>query len=138
MLLARAQILLHRRRFYVLGVVAVVHKHPPVVVPRPQLTLSPPSQQRISYWETLLTTKRFAALLAIFLPVIVTSPVLLLPERWRGVWWYGLLVAQMERGGPTFIKVRPTSALMAPLIISSSLNGPHRVQIYFPQSFATV
>ena len=109
MLLARAQILLHKRRFYVLGVAAAVHKYPPAVIPRPQLAVAPPPQ-RISAWETLLTAKRFAALLAIFLPVIVTSPVLLLPERWRGVWWYGLLVAQMESAGPTFIKVRPTSA----------------------------
>ena len=27
---------------------------------------------------------------------------------------------------------------MAPLIIISLHNGPHRVQIYFPQNFATV
>ena len=26
-------------------------------------------------------------------------------DRWGAVWWYDLLVLQMERSGPTFIKV---------------------------------
>lgn len=26
-------------------------------------------------------------------------------DRWGAVWWYNLLVAQMARAGPTFIKV---------------------------------
>jgi aarF domain-containing kinase len=27
-------------------------------------------------------------------------------DKWGAVWWYEFLVAQMDRAGPTFIKVR--------------------------------
>lgn len=65
-------------------------------------------------WEPLLTAKRFIYLFALFIPVIICSPMLLVgrPEkkyrgdRWGAVWWYGLLVSKMEAAGPTFIKVR--------------------------------
>lgn len=64
-------------------------------------------------WEPILTTKRFIYLFFLFAPVIFTSPMLLVGkqerrlkgERWGAVWWYGLLVRQMETAGPTFIKV---------------------------------
>ena len=74
--------------------------------------------------EPLSTTVRFIHLALLFLPVITASPILLLetlPEgprrKRRGAggkaeeerattrWWYALMVAQMRRAGPTFIKV---------------------------------
>ena len=65
-------------------------------------------------YEPLLTSLRFVHLFTIFMPVIITSPMLLVGvperksggERWGAVWWYGFLVRQMQRAGPTFIKVR--------------------------------
>jgi aarF domain-containing kinase len=65
-------------------------------------------------WEPILTARRFIHLFFLFLPVILSSPMLLVgpPEdslqrdRWGAVWWYGYFVAQMDRAGPTFIKVR--------------------------------
>jgi hypothetical protein len=80
--------------------------------------LSPP--QRISalfvehIWEPILTARRFVHLFFLFIPVILSSPMLLVgsPEerlqgdKWGAVWWYDYLVAQMDRAGPTFIKVR--------------------------------
>jgi aarF domain-containing kinase len=64
-------------------------------------------------WEPILTARRFIHLFFLFFPVILSSPMLLVgsPEerlqgdRWGAVWWYGFLVAQMDRAGPTFIKV---------------------------------
>ncbi|KAF9786176.1 ABC1-domain-containing protein [Thelephora terrestris] len=63
--------------------------------------------------EPLITAGRFAYLFCLFFPVIVASPMLLVgtpaPElqgdRWGAVWWYDLLLIQMERAGPTFIKL---------------------------------
>lgn len=74
--------------------------------------------------EPLGTTKRFIFLALLFIPVILTSPMLLVGrrreggrrrgrrlskkdkgQRWGAVWWFGFLVKQMERAGPTFIKV---------------------------------
>jgi aarF domain-containing kinase len=64
-------------------------------------------------WEPIRTATRFLHLFIIFIPVIVTSPMLLYgkPEsryqgdRWGAVWWYGMLTRAMESAGPTFIKV---------------------------------
>lgn len=76
--------------------------------------------------EPLGTTRRFLYLAFLFLPVIATAPVLAfewldkteIPHVPRGTrrkrqkerrttrWWYRFLVKQMERAGPTFIKVR--------------------------------
>jgi len=62
--------------------------------------------------EPLATARRFCYLAFIFVPVLVTMPILLIDyskhgskERWTTLWWYGFLVKQMERAGPTFIKV---------------------------------
>ena len=63
--------------------------------------------------EPLVTAGRFAYLFCVFIPVILTSPMLLVGrpardlqgDRWGAVWWYDLLVLQMERAGPTFTKV---------------------------------
>lgn len=68
-------------------------------------------------WEPFRTGMRFLHLFTLFMPVIITSPMLFvgrLPknkrgERWGAIWWYGFLVAQMQRAGPTFIKVRSPS-----------------------------
>lgn len=76
--------------------------------------------------EPISTFFRFLHLALLFGPVILTSPMLLVGtsnssrgrppgqggspedvERWGAVWWHGFLVAQMERAGPTFIKVSP-------------------------------
>ncbi|KAJ6504427.1 hypothetical protein DFH09DRAFT_1201638 [Mycena vulgaris] len=64
-------------------------------------------------WEPLLTAKRFVYLFALFIPVIVCSPMLLIgkPEkryrgdRWGAIWWYNFLVSRMETAGPAFIKL---------------------------------
>jgi aarF domain-containing kinase len=76
--------------------------------------------------EPIATARRFTYLAILFLPVIFTSPILLLElsrqeptriskkrkaedihdELASTKWWYRLLVVQMERAGPTFIKVR--------------------------------
>lgn len=80
--------------------------------------LSP--SQRISalfvehIWEPILTARRFVHLFFLFIPVILSSPMLLVGspdeklqgDKWGAVWWYDYLVAQMDRAGPTFIKVR--------------------------------
>lgn len=74
--------------------------------------------------EPFGTTKRFFVLVLLFLPVLVTTPMIFIGrrreggrrrgrrmekaeggQRWGALWWYGFLVKQMERAGPTFIKV---------------------------------
>ena len=65
-------------------------------------------------WEPILTARRFVHLFFLFIPVILSSPMLLVGsseerlqgDKWGAVWWYDYLVAQMDRAGPTFIKVR--------------------------------
>lgn len=69
---------------------------------------------RDNVWEPILTARRLVYLLFLFVPVLITSPMILvgLPERalgedrWGAVWWYEFLTAQMQRAGPTFVKVR--------------------------------
>lgn len=77
---------------------------------------------RVYLLEPLSTAARFVHLAILFLPVMITSPVMFLEymdvgrdkrrgykkregERRTTRWWYRLLVHQMERAGPTFIKV---------------------------------
>lgn len=70
---------------------------------------------RDNVWEPILTARRLVHLLFLFIPVLLTSPMMLVgkPEknlggdRWGAVWWYEFLTAQMQRAGPTFVKVRP-------------------------------
>lgn len=65
-------------------------------------------------WEPILTARRFIHLLYLFLPVLVSAPMILIGapeakyrgERWGAVWWYGYLTQQLQRAGPTFVKVR--------------------------------
>ncbi|KAF8221692.1 ABC1-domain-containing protein [Tricholoma matsutake] len=81
---------------------------------------------RDNIWESILTATRFIHLFVLFIPVIVSTPMLLVgkPEkkyrgdRWGAVWWYGLLVRKMEAAGPTFIKLAQWAATRADLFPS--------------------
>ena len=63
--------------------------------------------------EPIATGLRFLHLVIIFVPVIVTIPVIWIgsrnpkkdDERSGTLWWYGFLVSSMERAGAAFIKV---------------------------------
>ncbi|KAI1314898.1 hypothetical protein EDD11_001578 [Mortierella claussenii] len=90
--------------------------------------------QRPSFWRRLkkhledmlddyvlhpiLTIWRFGVLAVIFLPLIITAPVVFLGERQKEldnersgtIWWYSLLVRHMEMAGPTFIKLSQWAA----------------------------
>lgn len=61
--------------------------------------------------EPLLTLRRLLHILVLFTPVVLTTPAVFLghqvtsEERSGTLWWYDFLSAQMERAGPTFIKV---------------------------------
>ncbi|KAK5118151.1 hypothetical protein LTR62_004198 [Meristemomyces frigidus] len=63
--------------------------------------------------EPLATGVRFLHLLVIFVPVIVSIPVIWIGkkqadrdnERSGTLWWYGFLVGSMERAGAAFIKL---------------------------------
>ena len=65
-------------------------------------------------YEPIATGFRFLHLFLIFMPVIVTVPVIWIGRRRKDrdnersgtLWWYGFLVHSMERAGPSFIKVR--------------------------------
>ncbi|KAF8078870.1 hypothetical protein FPV67DRAFT_1466723 [Lyophyllum atratum] len=100
---------------------------------------------RDNVWEPILTAKRFIYLFALFIPVIICSPMLLVGEpqkkyrgdRWGAVWWYELLVSKMEAAGPTFIKLAQWAASRADLFPSQfceklgalhSHGTPHSIQ----------
>lgn len=70
--------------------------------------------------EPIRTGLRFLHLIWIFAPVVIAIPVLLLgtveddsTERWGALVWYDLLVSRMQKAGPTFIKVRSLSLIVA-------------------------
>lgn len=64
-------------------------------------------------YDPIATGLRFAHLVVVFLPVILTVPVVWLGKRLEirkdvrsgTLWWYNYLVRSMERAGPAFIKV---------------------------------
>lgn len=64
-------------------------------------------------YEPVATGFRFLHLTIIFLPVLVSVPMIWIgnrnPERnnqrWGTLWWFDFLVKSMERAGPAFIKV---------------------------------
>lgn len=64
-------------------------------------------------WEPMRTGIRFLHLVVIFVPVLVTVPVVWFGRRDKGrsdertgtLWWYGFLVSSMERAGAAFIKL---------------------------------
>lgn len=105
------------------------------------------------FWEPLLTARRFVHLFIIFMPVLLSSPMVLIghPEaryrgdKWGAVWWYGQLVSAMERAGPTFIKViyiclllNKVSIADKKIIENSLVNGRRLVPIYFLGSYVIV
>lgn len=62
--------------------------------------------------EPILTIRRLTHILILFVPVVVTVPVVFFGEKnikesqTQGtLWWFDFLAKQMERAGPTFIKV---------------------------------
>lgn len=65
------------------------------------------------FYEPLATTFRFFHLLIIFVPVIVSIPIVWVGPRGKErdnsrigtVWWFTFLVKSMERAGPAFIKL---------------------------------
>lgn len=120
--------------------------------------------EQLSLWDRFLTSihryiiepigtaRRFLYLAILFLPVIVTAPILALEllddkqspsysrrrknrkyqERTTTRWWYRFLVHQMERAGPTFIKVSiPTDAsamiIAVPLLTQLSRASFHPI-----------
>lgn len=64
-------------------------------------------------WEPICTGTRFLHLVVIFVPVILSVPVIWFGrrhpdkdgERSGTLWWYGFLVKSMEWAGPAFIKL---------------------------------
>jgi aarF domain-containing kinase len=70
-------------------------------------------------YEPIATGLRFVQLVFIFVPVIATIPIIFIgsrdakhdSDRSGTLWWYAFLVRQMERAGPTFIKVRGLARL---------------------------
>ncbi|OCF34760.1 Atypical/ABC1/ABC1-C protein kinase [Kwoniella heveanensis BCC8398] len=109
-----------------IGIVASSPSEPP---------LTPLRVIRLYIFEPLATFFRFLHLALLFGPVILTTPMLLVgkPERrrrtgkpikeeeenWGAVWWYSFLVRQMERAGPSFIKLGQWAASRADLFPAS-------------------
>ena len=66
-------------------------------------------------YEPIATGLRFIHIVVIFVPVILTIPLVYIGardperdnERSGTLWWYSFLVRQMERAGATFIKAFP-------------------------------
>ncbi|KAI8082860.1 uncharacterized protein BX664DRAFT_339245 [Halteromyces radiatus] len=66
----------------------------------------------LDHWllEPLLTLRRFVHILLLFTPVLLSSPALVLgnvknEDTSGSLWWYDFLATQMERAGPSFIKL---------------------------------
>ncbi|KAI9300044.1 hypothetical protein BJ944DRAFT_257988 [Cunninghamella echinulata] len=61
--------------------------------------------------EPILTLRRLLHILLLFTPVIITSPAIFLGspvndnDKSGTIWWYGFIAAQMEKAGPSFIKL---------------------------------
>lgn len=128
--------------------------------PLPELTINSPYEPKRSIlsllavqfrdkiWEPILTTRRFIHLVYLFLPVLLSAPMLLVgnPERalggdrWGAVWWYGFLTSQMQRAGPTFVKVccLPISHSHWDSLGLSLHNGQLLVQICFQRCCVSV
>ena len=82
-------------------------------------------------FEPIATTFRFFHLVIIFVPVLVTIPLIWVGRRQKTrdgersgtLWWYGFLVHSMERAGPAFIKVRSRCSF-PPRLLTSSIARP--------------
>lgn len=61
--------------------------------------------------EPIMTVRRLAHILILFIPVAATVPIVFFGQKvdkddtTGTLWWYDFLATQMERAGPTFIKV---------------------------------
>jgi aarF domain-containing kinase len=110
-----------------------VKEEPPVA--EPAKSLGPIGLVQYYIIEPIFTFLRFFHLVLLFGPVILTSPMILVggsdkrrkrdrpsgeeAEAWGAVWWYGFLVNQMERAGPSFIKLGQWAASRADLFPAS-------------------
>lgn len=80
-------------------------------------------------YDPIATGFRFLHLAVIFIPVVITVPVIWIGGRVEGsnsaqtgtIWWYRFLVKAMERAGPAFIKVRYSTLVHAQHISISIL-----------------
>lgn len=68
---------------------------------------------KVNICEPILTAGRFIHLTILFVPVLLVTPIILFGprrgrhnERFGALMWYAFLTRQMQRAGPTFIKVR--------------------------------
>jgi aarF domain-containing kinase len=110
-----------------------VKEEPPTA--KPAKSLGPIGLVQYHIIEPIFTFLRFFHLVLLFGPVILTSPMILVggsdkrrkrdrpsgeeAEAWGAVWWYGFLVNQMERAGPSFIKLGQWAASRADLFPAS-------------------
>lgn len=85
--------------------------------------------QFLDVWvlEPILTLRRLTHILILFIPVVVTVPVVFFGERnhkeaqtYGTLWWFDFIAKQMERAGPTFIKVRKTMTLYTTVLTKFS------------------
>jgi aarF domain-containing kinase len=96
-------------------------------------------------WNPIRTGLRFVQLFVLFLPVIISAPMLLVgapdakyfDEKWGALWWYGLLVRQMQAAGPTFIKVLPLLSTLCMGVLTFRRNSSHNGQRHAPTSSPT-
>lgn len=119
-----------------------LHPPPPTENTSEKPPADRPKEQRlgligyVQLWiiEPVSTFFRFLHLVVLFGPVILTTPMIFIgrpprrrrgkpageeEENWGAVWWYGFLVKQMERAGPSFIKLGQWAASRADLFPAS-------------------
>lgn len=66
------------------------------------------------FLEPLLVCKRLVHVILLFSPIVIAIPIAFFgeknpdehDERTGTIWWYNLIMNQMELAGPTFIKVK--------------------------------
>ncbi|CAO3615307.1 unnamed protein product [Mucor fragilis] len=84
--------------------------------------------------EPVLTLRRLTHILLLFLPVAITVPIVFFgqkeneDEKAGTLWWYDFLATQMERAGPTFIKLAQWVASrtdLFPLALCTRLSKLH-------------
>ncbi|OAD08241.1 hypothetical protein MUCCIDRAFT_151499 [Mucor lusitanicus CBS 277.49] len=84
--------------------------------------------------EPILTLRRLTHILLLFLPVAITVPIVFFgqkedeDEKAGTLWWYDFLATQMERAGPTFIKLAQWVASrtdLFPLALCTRLSKLH-------------
>jgi hypothetical protein len=101
------------------------------------------------FLEPILICKRFFHVILLFSPIVIAVPIIFFgeknpdehDERTGTIWWYNLIMSQMELAGPTFIKVmikihgdRNELRFLYEFFISWA-NGPPREPICSPWRF---